>query len=389
MRQKQLAVIGSTGSIGVQTLDIVSEYPELFRASVLAGGSNVDLLEKQAIAHRPNKVVIADESGYTRLRDSLTPLGITVEAGSKAVAEAAVSVPGVDTAVIATVGYSGLEPTLKAIEHNKAIALANKETLVVAGELVTGCLAKSESTIMPIDSEHSAIYQSLVGESHDSIRRLLITASGGPFRDKSVKEMEHVTVKDALAHPNWSMGAKITIDSATMLNKAFEIIEARWLFDVPADKINAVVHPQSIIHSMVEFVDGSIKAQLGLPDMRLPIRYALGCAHRLPTKRKGLTIADYAKLEFFEPDFEKFPLLKLAYYSLEKGGNVACVVNAANEIAVAAFLKGEIPFLDIRRIIDKSLEAMPFISSPTYEDYVATNAETRKYAASLISKPTH
>lgn len=385
MRQKQLAVIGSTGSIGVQTLDIISEYPQLFRAAVLVGGSNVDLLEKQAMTHRPEKVVIADERGYSRLRDSLTPLGITVETGSKAVAEAAISLPGIDTAVIATVGYSGLEPTLKAIEHNKDIALANKETLVVAGELVTSRLAKSKSALMPIDSEHSAIYQSLVGESHDSIRRLLITASGGPFRNMSIKEMEHVTVKDALAHPNWSMGAKITIDSATMLNKAFEIIEARWLFDVPADKISAVVHPQSIVHSMVEFVDGSIKAQLGLPDMHLPIRYALGFAHRLPTDRKGLSIADYSRLEFFEPDFERFPLLKLAYYSLEKGGNVACVVNAANEIAVAAFLKGQIPFLDIRRIIECSIEAMPFIASPTYDDYVATNAETRKYAASLIN----
>ena len=384
MRQKQLAVIGSTGSIGVQTLDIISEYPEMFRASVLAGGSNVDLLTKQAIAHRPDKVVIADERGYTKLRDALSPLGIAVEAGEKAVAEAAISVPGIDTAVVATVGYSGLEPTLKAIEQGKQIALANKETLVVAGELVTKRLAESKSTIMPIDSEHSAIYQSLVGEEHDSIRRLLITASGGPFRNMTQEQMEHVTVKDALAHPNWSMGAKITIDSATMLNKAFEIIEARWLFDVPADKISAVVHPQSIVHSMVEFVDGSIKAQLGLPDMHLPIRYALGAAHRLPTDRPGLTISDYARLEFFEPDFERFPLLKLAYYSLEKGGNVACVVNAANEIAVAAFLKGEIRFLDIRTVIEKSLEAMPFIATPTYEDYVNTNAETRKYAESLI-----
>lgn len=385
MRQKQLAIIGSTGSIGVQTLDIISEYPDLFRASVLVGGSNVDLLERQAVTYKPDKVVIADEKCYSRLHDTLSPLGIEVEAGEKAVAEAAISVPGIDTVVVATVGYSGLEPTLKAIEHNKQIALANKETLVVAGELVTKRLAKSRSTIMPIDSEHSAIYQSLVGESHDSIRRLLITASGGPFRNMTLEQMEHVTVKDALAHPNWSMGAKITIDSATMLNKAFEIIEARWLFDVTADKISAVVHPQSIVHSMVEFVDGSIKAQLGLPDMHLPIRYALGCAHRLPTQRPGLTIADYARLEFFEPDFERFPLLRLAYHSLEKGGNVACVINAANEIAVAAFLKGAIRFLDIRRIIEKSLETMPFIDSPTYEDYVNTNAETRKYASSLIN----
>ncbi len=384
MNQKQLAVVGSTGSIGVQTLDIISEYPDRFRATVLAAGSNADLLAEQAIAHRPDLVIIADESRYAGLKERLVPYGIEVAAGKQALADA-MELPQIDTAVIATVGYSGLEPTLRAIKAGKKIALANKETLVVAGELVTRLLAGSTSTIMPIDSEHSAIYQSLVGEKHESIRRLLITASGGPFRLMKREQLRNVTVKDALSHPNWSMGAKITVDSATMLNKAFEIIEARWLFDVPADKIEAVIHPQSIVHSMVEFVDGSIKAQLGLPDMHLPIRYALGEARRLPTQRRGLTIADYSHLEFFAPDFERFPLLKLAYHSLERGGNVACVVNAANEIAVAAFLKGRTGFLDIQRIIERSLEAIPFIKAPGYDDYVATNAETRRFAESIIN----
>lgn len=384
MTQKQIAIVGSTGSIGVQTLDIIREYPDRFKAVVLAAGSNVDLLAKQAIEFKPDLAVIADTSRYAELRDILSPYGIAVEAGADAVA-AAMELPQVDTAVIATVGYSGLAPTLRAIKAGKQIALANKETLVVAGELVTRLLASSPSSIIPIDSEHSAIYQSLVGENRDSIRRLLITASGGPFRLFDETRLRDVTVKDALSHPNWSMGAKITIDSATMINKAFEIIEARWLFDVPADKIKAVVHPQSIVHSMVEFVDGSVKAQLGLPDMHLPIRYALGEAHRLPTDRPGLTIADYSRLEFFEPDFTRFPLLGLAYLSLEKGGNVACVVNAANEVAVAAFLKERIKFLDIRRVIEDSLEKIPFIASPSYEDYVNTNAETRKFAEHLVT----
>ena len=290
----------------------------------------------------------------------------------------------VDTAVIATVGYSGPEPTLKAIESDKRIALANKETLVVAGELVNRKLAQSQSRIVPVDSEHSAIYQCLVGEQPQSVRRLIITASGGPFRTKGIDELKTVTVNDALSHPNWDMGAKITIDSATMINKAFEIIEARWLFDISPEKIKAVVHPQSIVHSMVEFIDGSVKAQLGLPDMHLPIRYALGDATRLATTRPGLSLADYSRLEFFEPDVEKFPMINLSYHALERGGNVACVINAANEIAVAAFLAGRISFLDIRRVVEKSLEKMPYIPSPAYDDYVNTNFETRQYAESII-----
>ena len=384
MTQKQIALVGSTGSIGVQTLEIIAEYPELFRARLLSAGHNVELLIEQSIRFKPDIAIIADTSKYQALHDALSPLGIRTAAGSEALADA-MEAESYDLAVIATVGYSGLEPTLRAIKSNRKIALANKETLVVAGELVTSLLKDSQSSIIPIDSEHSAIYQSLVGENRNDIKRLLITASGGPFRNKSREELLHVTVKDALNHPNWSMGAKITIDSATMLNKAFEIIEARWLFDVPHTKIKAVVHPQSIVHSMVEFVDGAVKAQLGVPDMRIPISYALGDATRLSTERRGLSISDYSRLEFFKPDTEKFPLLNLAYYALEQGGNVACVINAANEIAVSAFLHERIGFMDIQRIIESSLAKMPYISNPSYDDYVSTNDETRRYAESIIT----
>lgn len=384
MTQKQIALVGSTGSIGVQTLEIVTEYPDRFRVHLLAAGHNVNLLIEQALQFKPDIAIIADTNLYSALHDALSPHGIRTAAGSAALADAMEEEP-YDLAVIATVGYSGLEPTLRAIKANRSIALANKETLVVAGELVTSRLKESKSTILPIDSEHSAIYQSLAGEDRNDIKRLLITASGGPFRNKSREELHHATVKDALNHPNWAMGAKITIDSATMLNKAFEIIEARWLFDVPQSKIQAVVHPQSIVHSMVEFVDGAVKAQLGVPDMRIPISYALGNTCRLATERRGLSISDYARLEFFEPDTERFPLLNLAYHALDRGGNVACVINAANEIAVAAFLHERIRFTDIQRLIESSLEKMPYIPNPSYEDYVATNSETRRYAESIIT----
>lgn len=384
MTQKQIALVGSTGSIGVQTLEIVTEYPDRFRVHLLAAGHNVNLLIEQALRFKPDIAIIADTNQYSALHDALSPHGIRTAAGSAALADAMEEEP-YDLAVIATVGYSGLEPTLRAIKANRSIALANKETLVVAGELVTSRLKESKSTILPIDSEHSAIYQSLAGEDRNDIKRLLITASGGPFRNKSREELHHATVKDALNHPNWAMGAKITIDSATMLNKAFEIIEARWLFDVPQSKIQAVVHPQSIVHSMVEFVDGAVKAQLGVPDMRIPISYALGNTCRLATERRGLSISDYARLEFFEPDTERFPLLNLAYHALDRGGNVACVINAANEIAVAAFLHERIRFTDIQRLIESSLEKMPYIPNPSYEDYVATNSETRRYAESIIT----
>lgn len=380
----KIALLGSTGSIGTQTLDIIDEYPDLFKAEVLIAGNNIEKLIEQSLKYKPTHAIIANESLYPKLRDALANTPIITSCGSQAICEA-MELESVDTVVTAAVGYSGLEPTLRAISAGKKIALANKETLVVAGALVTEMLKTSKSSIIPVDSEHSAIYQCLVGEDKNAINKLIITASGGPFRTKSAQELEHVTVTDALRHPNWSMGAKITIDSATMLNKAFEIIEARWLFDVEAGKIEAIVHPQSIIHSMVEFTDGSIKAQLGLPDMHLPIRYALGETTRLTTDSPRLSIKDYSTLTFEQPDTQKFPCLNLAYHALEQGGNTACIINAANEIAVAAFLDSRIKFLDIYRIITQSIQYIPFIENPTFDDYVNTNKETRKYAESIIS----
>ena len=385
IQHKNIAILGSTGSIGTQTLDIIAEYPDRFTATVLVAGSNVKQLIEQAIKCRPKHAIIADESKYAQLHEALSPLGINTAAGAQAIADA-MTLDCVDTVVTATVGYSGLAPTISAIKANKDIALANKETLVVAGELVTNLLKNSTSKVIPVDSEHSAIYQCLVGEDPQTVKKLIITASGGPFRTFEAERLKTVTVKDALRHPNWDMGAKITIDSATMLNKAFEIIEAHWLFGVEANRIEAVVHPQSIIHSMVEFVDGAVKAQLGLPDMHLPIRYALGDATRLTTNEPSLTLADYANLTFEAPDANRFPGINLSYYALEKGGNSACVINAANEIAVAAFLREQIGFLDIYKIILQSLETMPFVASPSYEDYVNTNSATREYAESLVKQ---
>lgn len=382
--QHKIAILGSTGSIGTQTLDIIAEYPDLFKAEVLIAGSNVELLIQQALKFTPGHVIIAEEKFYARLKEGLSGSGITVSAGKKAICDA-MALDSVDVVVTAAVGYSGLEPTMSAIRAGKRIALANKETLVVAGELITAMLQDSRSTIVPVDSEHSAIYQCLVGEDKKAINKLIITASGGPFRTKTIEQIKHVTVEDALNHPNWAMGAKITIDSATMLNKAFEIIEARWLFGIDASHIQAIVHPQSIIHSMVEFVDGSVKAQLGLPDMHLPIRYALGDARRLPTQMPTLTIEDYANLTFEKPDTDRFPCLNLAYFALEKGGNTACVINAANEIAVSAFLKQRIRFLDIYDIICDTLQKIDYISKPSFEDLVNTNSEARICAESLIN----
>lgn len=382
--QKKIAVLGSTGSIGVQTLDIIAEYPDRFRATVLVAGRNVELLISQAHQHRPNLAVIADESLYPTLRDALAPLGIETAAGADAITDA-MERDDVDTVVTATVGYSGLAPTLRAIDAGKQIALANKETMVVAGELVTRRLDNSPSRIIPVDSEHSAIYQCMAGEESSTVKKLLITASGGPFRTRSIDELSSVTVRDALAHPNWSMGAKITIDSATMLNKAFEIIEARWLFGITPDRIEAVVHPQSIVHSMVEFTDGSVKAQLGIPDMHLPIRYALGYPDRLATRQKPLELAQYATLTFEAPDMEKFPMLGFAFDAIAAGGNMPCVLNAANEVAVAAFLRGEIVFGDIPRLVEYTMKTTGFHASPAYEDLVATNAEARAKAEEALT----
>lgn len=380
---KGIAILGSTGSIGTQTLDIIARFPKRYRVMTLIAGRRVEELIAQAIKFRPARAIIADESLYSILRDALAPLGIETMAGENAIASA-MEADDTQMVVTATVGYSGLIPTIHAIQAGKEIALANKETLVVAGELVTNMLRSSDSVIYPVDSEHSAIRQCLAGEEHSAIRRLLITASGGPFRTLNARQLANVTAAQALKHPKWEMGAKITIDSATMLNKAFEIIEAHWLFDIPAGQISAVVHPQSIVHSMVEFTDGAFKAQLGVPDMHLPISYALGCDTRLADVEKPLSLADFASLTFEAPDTDKFPCLTLAGVAMERGGNTACIINAANEIANEAFRSGLIRFTDIYPIIIKTIEQVDFIPSPSLDDYIATNAQARAVALNLI-----
>ena len=380
---KRIAVLGSTGSIGTQTLDVLRRHPGRYRATVLAAGSRVDDLIAQAREFRPDVAIIAREDLYGRLREALEPLGIATAAGAAAVRDAAAA-DNVDMAVTATVGYSGLEPTIAAIRAGKDIALANKETMVVAGSYITGLLAGSKSRVFPVDSEHSAIYQCLQGEDPDSVRRLIITASGGPFRTWPKEKIAAARAADALRHPNWNMGAKITIDSATMVNKAFEIIEARWLFGMEPERISAVVHPQSIIHSMVEFRDGAIKAQMGLPDMTLPIAYALGETARMDNVSDFCSLMTHNTLTFEAPDTERFPAFGLAHLALERGGNTACVVNAANEVAVAAFLKDRIGFNDIYSTIIRTLERADFVAVPGFDDFVASNAQAREIALELV-----
>ena len=369
-----IAILGSTGSIGTQTLDIIREYGDRFRAVALTALNNWELLARQALEFKPLRVVIANEAHLGHLREALSGTGIEVAAGREAVAEAA-AMAEADTVVTAMVGYSGLEPTVRAIGAGKRIALANKETLVVAGELITGLLRESQSEIVPVDSEHSAIFQCLQGEQHGSIRNIILTASGGPFRHLPKEKFAEVTLEDALRHPNWSMGAKVTIDSATMMNKGFEMIEARWLFDCPPEKIRILVHPQSIVHSMVEFCDGSVKAQLGLPDMHLPIRYALGYPQRLPTESPALDLCACQALSFEHPDVDKFPLLPLAFEAIRTGGTMPCVLNAANEVAVAAFIGGKIRFTDIPALIESTLSKVPVSDDISLESLVETNHE--------------
>ena len=374
--------MGSTGSIGTQTLDVISEYPDRLYPSLLTANRNVDLLIEQALKFKPRRVVIAQSDCYTKLRDTLAGEPIEVMCGQQAIADAAAA-DDVDIVVTAMVGYSGLAPTISAIKAGKTIALANKETLVVAGELITRLVKQYGSRLVPVDSEHSAIFQCLVGEDPESVDKLILTASGGPFRTRPKEELYGVTRADALNHPNWSMGAKVTIDSASMMNKGFEMIEARWLFGIPSERIEIVVHPQSIVHSMVAYSDGSVKAQLGLPDMRLPIRYALNYPERLPSACR-MSVADYANLTFEAPDREKFPLLDMAFDAIHRGGNVPCALNAANEIAVAAFLADRIGFMQMPEVVAEAVARNRFIASPTYDDYVATNAEIRKIAEELI-----
>ena len=384
MSHKQtVAILGSTGSIGTQTLDVIDRHSELFEVYALTAHSNIDLLVEQAKRYLPEVVAIADERHYKTLREALDGLPIKVFAGADSICQIAAMSP-IDTVVTAMVGYSGLLPTVKAIEAGKKIALANKETLVVAGELVTDLALRNRVDIVPIDSEHSAIFQCLVGENENSVEKLILTASGGAFRDTPKDDLRLATAADALRHPTWKMGAKITIDSATMMNKGFEVIEARWLFDIPIDKIEVIIHPQSIVHSMVQFCDGSIKAQLGQPDMRHPIQYALTFPDRLDAQVERANLADIHQLTFEKPDYEKFRNLRLAYDALRRGGNIPCILNAANEVAVDAFLKGKIGFFAMSDIIEQTISETAFISSPTLDDYIATDREARARTSEKI-----
>lgn len=384
MSHKQtVAILGSTGSIGTQTLDVIDRHSELFEVYALTAHSNIDLLVEQAKRYRPEVVAIADERHYKTLREALDGLPVKVFAGADSICQIAAMSP-IDTVVTAMVGYSGLLPTVRAIEAGKKIALANKETLVVAGELVTDLALRNRIDIVPIDSEHSAIFQCLVGENENCVEKLILTASGGAFRDTPKDDLRLATAADALRHPTWKMGAKITIDSATMMNKGFEVIEARWLFDIPIDKIEVIIHPQSIVHSMVQFCDGSIKAQLGQPDMRHPIQYALTFPDRLDAQVERANLADIHQLTFERPDYEKFRNLGLAYDALRRGGNIPCILNAANEVAVDAFLKGKIGFFAMSDIIEQTISETAFISSPTLDDYIATDREARARTSEKI-----
>lgn len=381
--KKRIALLGSTGSIGTQALDVVTAHPDAFSVSVLTAQNNADLLITQAAQFRPLVVVIGDEKLHSKVNSALSPLGIKVYAGEEALASVVES-DEVDMVLTALVGYSGLRPTMRAIGAGKDIALANKETLVVAGELITALAKRNKVAILPVDSEHSAIFQCLVGEEQNPIERIILTASGGPFRGKDRAFLANVTKAQALKHPNWAMGAKITIDSATLMNKGLEVIEAKWLFGLTAEKIDVVVHPQSIIHSMVQFEDGSIKAQMGLPDMRLPIQYALGYPQRLRADFPRFDFTQYPSLTFEKPDTDTFRSLALAFAALAKGGNLPCVVNAANEVAVAAFLNDEIGFLEIAEIIENCAAKVFFVKNPDYADYVASDTEARRVAAELV-----
>lgn len=383
IEKKKIAILGSTGSIGTQALEIAREQKDQLQIEVLTANSNADLLIAQAKEFNPKHVVIADESKYLYVKEALANDDIKVFAGSKSIADV-MEITSADTVLTAMVGYSGLLPTIKAIQNKKRIALANKETLVVAGELITQLCEENRVNLIPVDSEHSAIFQCLVGEDLNTIDKIILTASGGPFRGKKRSDLAEVTKAQALKHPNWSMGAKITIDSATLMNKGLEVIEAKWLFGVKGSQIEAVVHPQSIIHSMVEFNDGSIKAQMGLPDMKLPIHYAFFFPERVTTDFKRLSFKEMNTLTFEEPDQDTFRNLALAYHAMDKGGNMACILNAANEIAVEAFLHDKIKFLEIAELNEKCMQQVSFIKHPTLDDYIQTDAETRKFAASIL-----
>jgi 1-deoxy-D-xylulose-5-phosphate reductoisomerase len=382
---KNIAILGSTGSIGTQTLDVIRWNSNLFRAFLLTAHSNAELLISQAIEFVPEYAIICDQSKYQEVKQALAHLPVQVLAGHQAIIDT-VTHPEITVVLTAMVGFAGLEPTIAAIKAGKDIALANKETLVVAGDIVTALAKQHEVKILPVDSEHSAIFQCLVGEDNNPIEKLIITASGGPFRGRDLDFLASVTREDALKHPNWVMGAKITIDSASLMNKGLEVIEAKWLFGVEADQIEVIVHPQSIIHSLVQFKDGSIKAQLGVPDMKLPIQYALTYPDRVPTNFKRFSFTDYPNLTFEKPDLETFRNLNLAYTALRQGGNMPCIINAANEVAVAGFLDRKIGFLTMSNIIEECMQKINFIANPTLTDYLNTDKETRIFAQNYIQQ---
>ena len=381
MKKKQIAILGSTGSIGTQALQVIEEHPDLYEAYAITANNQVELLAEQARKFMPAAVVIANESKYAQLKELLADLPIQVYAGADAICDIVQAEP-VDMVLASMVGYAGLRPTINAIKAGKEIALANKETLVVAGELINNLISQYHTPLFPVDSEHSAIFQCL--EADNRLEKVILTASGGPFRTFTKEQLKHVTKEQALKHPNWDMGAKITIDSATMMNKGFEVIEAKWLFGLHPEQIEVVVHPQSVIHSMVQFQDGAVKAQLGVPDMRLPIQYAFSYPKRLQSSFDRLDFSQMTALTFEQPDTDRFRCLALAYEALNKGGNMACIVNAANEVVVSAFLHDRISFLQMSEIIEQTMSRVAFIKTPTYEDYVATDAEARRVAESII-----
>lgn len=380
---KQIAILGSTGSIGSQALEVIESHSEEYSVYALTANNNVELLIEQAKKFQPDTVVIANENHYQRLCEALKDLPIKVYAGSDAINQIVTADP-IDIVLASMVGFAGLCPTIEAIKAGKTIALANKETLVVAGELITSLVQEYRVPMLPVDSEHSAIFQCLTGEQYNKVEKIILTASGGPFRNCSYEELQNVTKREALRHPNWNMGAKITIDSATLMNKGFEVIEAKWLFGVPYNKIDVVVHPQSIIHSMVQFEDGAVKAQLGAPDMRLPIQYAFSYPYRLKADFPRVDFYTMASLTFERPDMERFRNLALAYRALEEGGSMPCVLNAANEVCVAAFLNDKVGFLQMSDIIEKTMQTIPFQKQPSLDDYIAIDAESRLVAKRLV-----
>ncbi len=389
--KKRIAILGSTGSIGTQALEVIAQNPSHFEVEVLTANNNIDLLIEQSRQFKPNAVVVANECRYNTLSEALKDEDIKIYAGKEAL-EQVVQMDSVDMVLTAMVGYSGLLPTLKAIQAGKHIALANKETLVVAGEIITREAIENKVNIYPVDSEHSAIFQCLAGEHMNEIEKIYLTASGGPFRGFSIDQLQKVTTADALKHPNWDMGAKITIDSASMMNKGFEVIEAKWLFDLKPEQIDVVVHPQSIVHSLVQFRDGSMKAQMGLPDMKLPIQYAMNFPQRLHSDFERFDFMKYPQLSFEKPDTKIFRNLALAYEAMEQGGNMPCILNAANEVVVQAFLREKIRFVDMPDLIEESMQRVSFIENPVLTDYIQTDKETRLLTTSLIkqrSQKTH